>query len=187
MTVDKGGLAQRGLVSAAHVLSVINKARLDDDIIRPGYPDGPKSKTNRIGSLKDFIYLVHYDDEVGAAISSNEDDVAFVSLDEGIPTDDVNLVPDPATPDRLVKLRGVATAEELLGYRGIKAFKFGRTSKFTEGVVSGFSELPIELPDRRTYLYTQVVQVESTTTTPFSAPGDSARRFTTMTSRRLAL
>jgi hypothetical protein len=54
---------------------MLNTALADNDqagdpIIRPGYPDGPKAVANRVGYLRDFSYLSHYQKQVGDVITS---------------------------------------------------------------------------------------------------------------------
>jgi hypothetical protein len=154
---------------------MMNRAQIGDDVIKPGWPDGPRARNNRIGVLRDFSYLGHYETDVGRALAANEADVGLVALDEAVATDDWNLVPDPASPEKLKKISGMVSEDDLLSYRGKEVFKFGRSSQLTRGTFSGFvtEPCPIKLPDGRTYLYSNVVQVARSDKSPFSKSGDS--------------
>lgn len=171
-----------GFISAAHVLSMLNRARADsrqgDPVIRPGYPDGPKSAAHRIGLIGDFTYLGHYDEDEGDIVSPNCEDVALVVLDSEVSTDECNLVPDPADPSSGKRKRvsgSLTLAESSERYRSQQVFKLGRTTKLTAGEFIGIEteSLPITLPDRRVYIYTDLLLIKRNGKDRFSADGDS--------------
>lgn len=171
-----------GFISAAHVMSMLNRAKPGgssngDPVIRPGNPDGPNSAAHRIGFLRDFTYLGHYDDdETGAVISPNREDVALVLLDKDVEADESNLVPDPATPSSLKRISSaLSLAKSIRDYKNERVFKLGRTTKLTSGRFIGIEtdSCPIMLPDRRVYMYTDLLIIEREGKTPFSADGDS--------------
>ena len=175
VTVRSKSREYLGATSAAHVLSMLNKADRGDPIISPGHPDGPNILDNKIGTLADFTFLNHYSDDEKWANLINHADIAVVKLDEANDWPETTLVPIPAEPSRKKKIVEVVKKEELLTYIGEKAFKMGRSSGLTVGTfdVVSIKQSPIRLPDGRTYIYRDMIAVKGEGDKPFSLPGDS--------------
>ncbi|HEX5852234.1 MAG TPA: hypothetical protein VFY36_03990 [Solirubrobacteraceae bacterium] len=172
---------QLGFVSAGHVMSMLNRAKTGDaphgdPIIRPGNPDGPKSTRNRIGYLREFVYLSHHDDELADVALDNSEDVALGLFDKDVGCDELNLVPDPKDPASLRRVSPSPPLEDLVRqYGSQRVFKVGRTTKLTAGRLVGIEtgRCPIMLPDRRIYIFSGLILIEREKRAPFSSDGDS--------------
>jgi hypothetical protein len=172
LRVKKTG--QVALAGASHVLSIISKAKPGDAVLQPGYPDGPKTAENRIATLFNFTYLVHYSD-IQSGTSLNTDDIAVAVLDNQENYPSANLLPDYKDADKKIKLKNVLSGDDLIDYLEKPVFKLGRTTGVTEGLFVGVYATPqgIRRPDGRTYLYENVLLVQNKGTNAFSSPGDS--------------
>ncbi len=117
------------LAGASHVLAINNSAKRGDPVLIPGYPDGSRRMANRIGTVADYIYLVHHQDEDRFdAHSVNTEDIAVVALDQPERCPSANLVPNPKDPDRRIRQKGDVPVEELVERIAEPFFKLGRTS-----------------------------------------------------------
>lgn len=163
------------IASASHVLSMINSAQKDDPIILPGFPDGHRTLSNKIGVVTDFTFLVHHQNVVVQTRSVNTEDVAVAKLDNQENCPSVNLVPNPKNPDEKIKLKGCLSDEELIERMQEPVFKVGRTTSFTEGIFDAVTTTPhsIRLPDRKVYLYKNTLVVRNKGKKAFSLHGDS--------------
>ena len=180
VTYEERGTSLPGFVGSAHVLGMVNAAVVGreqdaDAIIRPGVPDGPKSVASRVGYLKDYSYLSHYQKRARKVITPNLEDVGLVIFDDDIEHDEVNLVPNPQDDQKRKRVTGVVRTEEILAYCGTKVYKIGRTSGLTEGTFSGIetAQCSIKLPDGLVYIYTNVLQIAAPPGKIFSESGDS--------------
>jgi hypothetical protein len=167
-----------GIISASHVLAINNTAEIGDPVLHPGYPDGPRVLTSRVGVLDNFTYLVHHqkdpeDDNEGSE-PSNTEDVAVVKLDDQQRCPQINWVPNPKDPDRRIQLKGHLSIDETIRRIAEPVYKVGRTSKFTKGILEhAVVHYPIRLPDRKVYVYKNIFDVSFTNGEAFSQPGDS--------------
>lgn len=178
------------LAGASHVLAMINTANRGDAILQPGYPDGQKILTNRIGVITNYTYLVHYEESLAYGQSANTEDIAVVQLDDQQHWPSANLVPDPRDPkNKKIKLKGYLSDEELIARINERVFKMGRTTEFTEGVYHGVIAGPqaIELPDRKVYLYKNVFMVKNKGMQAFSQPGDSGSLVYTLDGKAIGM
>ena len=165
-----------GVTSAAHVLALSKNTEQGDPILVPGYPDGPRVRKNQIGILHDYTLLVHHlDDDEESPIPLNSDDVAIVKLSPQPSSTPKNLVPNPKDPKEMSKISGILNANELFNYVGESVYKTGRTSGFTKGIIdtTNIVQYPITLPNRKNYLFTNVLAIEHEGSKAFSQPGDS--------------
>ena len=163
------------LTSAAHVLSILNRAEPGDPILFPGHPDGPNVLGNKVGTLTDFTYLRHYTERDQWANLLNQEDIAVVRLDNPDEWPDTTLVPNPSNPSTRKKVSEFVTKPEMLDYVSKKVFKIGRTSGLTTGTfeVIGIEQYPIRLPDGRVYMYRDLLAIKGDENKRFSLPGDS--------------
>jgi hypothetical protein len=163
-----------GFVSASHVLAINNTAEKEDPILQPGHPDGPRSLDNKLGTLANYIFLVHYRKGEEEIAPTNTEDVALVRLedDQNLPAS--NLVPNPDDPERRITIKGCIPAERLFEKIEEPVYKIGRTSGFTSGILefTNIQPYPIRLPDRKSYLFKDVACVRPAKGS-FSLPGDS--------------
>jgi hypothetical protein len=168
-----------GFVGASHVLGLVNTAKPGDDILHPCPPDGPRVKGNKVGILADFTYLIHHDEsseEINENLSpGNTEDIAAVMVDDQQKCPECNLVPDPKDPTREMKLKGQLSDTETIERIAEPVYKVGRTTGFTEGILeyASVSRYPIRLPDRKLYIYSNIIGVTFSEGKPFSEPGDS--------------
>ncbi|MGK7873150.1 MAG: hypothetical protein AB4426_07500 [Xenococcaceae cyanobacterium] len=166
-----------GFTSCSHVLSINNTAQGNDIIIMPGHPDKPKVSTHKIGVIDRFIYLTHYSDEPGINVL-NCSDVALVKIEpgrKGVKIPKTNQLVDPEDQIKRIELKGSLNREESVYRLGELVFKVGRSTDFTEGVLDivGLQSQAIQLPDRKLYVYTDVLGVQWINNKPFSQHGDS--------------
>jgi hypothetical protein len=176
VTVKSGHRDFLCLTSAAHVLSMLNQAEPGDPIILPGYPDGPNVLENRIGSLLNYTFLNHYADTQDWANVLNGPDVAIVKLANAQEWPDTTLVPSPDDPGKLKRVHEVVGQRgEALDYIGKTVFKIGRTTGMTRGIVEaiGIEQTAIRLPNKRLYMYRDLIAIKGCEGKPFSEPGDS--------------
>ena len=170
--VSRGNENWTGIIGSSHVLSMINTGERGEDVIQPGWPDGPRVFDNRMGKLETYTYLVHYQQK-GDAL--NGEDIALVRPleDEKVPK--ANLVPKPKDPDRNMRLKGCLPSERLFEHCGESVYKVGRTTGFTEGVldVTNVPQYSVQLPNGRVYVFRDVAAVKNKNRRPFSRPGDS--------------
>jgi len=161
--------------SAAHVLSMLNRARKGDPVLFPGHPDGPRILGNKVGTLEDYTFLNHYNDELEWENLLNDVDVAVVKLVRPNDWPDTNLVPDPTEPNRRKRIRAVVEKDQLVDYLGKKVFKSGRTTQLTAGLfeVCGATQYAIRLPDGKVYMYRDLLLITGEGDKPFSEAGDS--------------
>lgn len=160
------------IIGSSHVLSMINTGQKGEDIIHPGWPDGPRVFDNRIGTLENYTYLVHHQQK-GDAL--NREDIAVVRpfADDRIPT--ANLVTNPKDQRKKINLKGCVPSEDLFKHIDESVYKNGRSSGFTEGVleVTNVPQYSVQLPNRRVYVFSDVAAVKNMNNRPFSKPGDS--------------
>jgi hypothetical protein len=180
VTYEKGGTSLPGFVGSAHVLGMLNAADAGreqnaDPIIRPGVPDGPKSYASRIGYLKDYSYLSHYQKRASRVTTPNREDVGLALFYDDTSYDDVNLVPNPQNSQGRKRITGVVQTEEIQTYCGTRVYKIGRTSGLTQGTFSGIEtdQFSIKLPDGQVYIYFNVFLIEAPPGKIFSKSGDS--------------
>jgi hypothetical protein len=163
------------LTSAAHVLSMLNRAEEGDPILFPGHPDGPNVLGNKVGTLANFTYLNHYSDNENWADLTNHEDIAVVKLEDPDKWPAANLVPNPKEASRRKKISEIVKKSQTLDYVGKKVFKAGRTSALTQGLleVAAIGQFGIRLPDGRMYMYRDLLAIKGDGDRPFSLPGDS--------------
>jgi hypothetical protein len=173
-------------LGAAHVLNVNNGAERGEPVISPGFPDGPRSLANRVGKLRNTIFLVHHQD---ADTPRNTVDAAVVEIDEDAEIEPKNLVPDPERPDRRAKLNGLVGAEELSSLIGSPVYKCGRTTGFTSGSLEivGVNRYAVRLTNGRVYQYDDLLCIKRDGKKPFSDGGDSGALVYTQDRRGLGL
>jgi len=164
-----------GLIGASHVLAMNNTAKKGEPVLHPGSPDGARVLDNKIGTLANYTYLVHYQDEEEDTDPLNTEDVALVKPDDPEKLPSANMVPNPKDPNSRVKLKDCLPAEHLFERVGEDVFKQGRTTGFTAGTldVASVMSYSIQLPDGRVYAYKDLAVVKNKGSKPFSQPGDS--------------
>jgi hypothetical protein len=183
----KGSPGRPCFIGAAHVLSRMNSGRAGDAVLRPGPPDGPRSKRSQVGTLRDFSFLTRHDADLTDALTPNLVDAALVGIGDGIAHDSSNLVPHPKGGRRR-RIKSCVPDDELSDYRSGRVFKFGRTTKLTKGTFLGIDGGPIDvrLPDGRLYRFLDLIIIEKLGPT-FSADGDSGSLVVTDDIRALGL
>lgn len=112
---DKAG--DKYILSNNHVLAQVNKAKIGDDIFQPGPADGGTPLANRVARLHRFV-PINVDGQTG-----NRVDAAIGRLVSGAST--------KLKVCQIGKITGTAQAVE-----DMKICKHGRTSGFTEGIVT---------------------------------------------------
>ena len=161
-----------GIIGSSHVLSMINSGQKGEDIIQPGWPDGPRVFDNRIGTLENYTYLVHYQQK-GDAL--NTEDIAVIRplAEDRLPIS--NLVTNPKDQKKKINLKGCLPSKELFKQLGESVYKVGRSSGFTEGIldVTNVPQYSVQLPNGRLYIFSDVAAVKNISRRPFSEPGDS--------------
>jgi hypothetical protein len=159
------------LIGSSHVLSMINTGEKNDDIIHPGWPDGPRVFKNRIGKLTNYTYLVHYQQK-GDAL--NREDIAIVRPIEEKMIPSANLVPNPKDQKRRIKLKGCIPSDKLFEQLGESVYKLGRNG-FSEGTleVVNVPQYSVQFPNGKVYIFQDVGAVKNKGGHPFSKPGDS--------------
>jgi len=164
-----------GLISASHVLAMNNTAKKGEAVLHPGSPDGPRVLDNKIGTLVNYTYLVHYQDEDEDTDPLNTEDIALIKPDDPERLPSANMVPNPNDPDTRIKLKGSIPAEQLFERVGEQVYKQGRTTGFTVGTldVASVMNYSIQLPDGRLYVYKDLAVVKNVAGKRFSLPGDS--------------
>lgn len=175
--VEAGIQAKRwhGFISASHVLAMNNTAEMGDPILHPGSPDGARALGNKIGTLADYTYLVHYQDKDGDLDPLNTEDIALVKPDDAERLPSANLVPNPKDQDKKIKLSGYVPADQIFERVGEEVYKVGRTTGFTSGIldVANIMKFSIQLPNRKIYIYKDVYAVKNIGQKRFSRSGDS--------------
>ena len=168
----------KGFTSASHVLGLLGQAELDDKILCPGPPDGPRDLENTSGYLRKCIALCHYKGQATPRKIFNKTDIAIAEMKEDVDFPSANLVPDPKSPEtRFIQLQKVLSLKEMLNLSdGGEVYTFGRSSGFAKGklISVNVQAFPIRLADRRSYLYGDLGIIEAINRKRgFSLPGDS--------------
>lgn len=178
-----------GIISASHVLAMNNTAKKGEAILHPGSPDGPRVLENKIGTLANYTYLVHYQDEDDDSDPLNTEDIALVKPDDPDRVPSTNMVPNPKDPTSRIKLKECFPAERLFEHVGEEVFKQGRTTGFTSGIldVASVMNYPIQLPDGKVYAYKDLAVVKNSGSKQFSQPGDSGSMVYTADGKALGL
>jgi hypothetical protein len=172
----RGKYMYRGCTSAAHVLFVNKEAEKGDPVISPGRPDGVGDIADKIGKLGRCAILAHYSQQNDPNAVLNTVDLATVELDDDVESPETNYVRDPTNPNALMPITGVLGSDNLIGHLSRPVYMVGRTSGFSEGILDavGLATYPIELPNRKKYLYGELNVVKpKSSKKAFSAAGDS--------------
>jgi hypothetical protein len=144
------------ILSNNHVLADENRCKAGDAILQPGEMDGGKKSKDQVAALHRFIAL--------SKTRPNVLDCATAKLLAGI---DWNV-------DRLTGLGRLAGLSDRPLDPGLRVAKVGRTTGLTRGRISAFEldDLAI-VYDMGNIIFNDSLEIESTTSRPFSDGGDS--------------
>jgi hypothetical protein len=158
------------ILSNNHVLANENKARKGDDILQPGAFDGGQNPGQKAGELRRFIRLK----KAGA----NQVDCAVASVDGEIKFDHRTLT-------GLGKLAGLG---DPVFADNDQVAKVGRTTGTTKGRVSAFElDNVVVQYDLGAVKFDGQIEVETTSSGPFSQGGDSGSLIVDADRRAVAL
>jgi len=144
------------ILSNNHVLANEDAARIGDVVIQPGTHDGGRRRTDRVGTLLDFVPLKNS--------GANLVDAALASVDSGIGI-------DAATLTGVGQLAGLR--QDILE-PGAIVLKVGRTTGATRGVVTAIEVDDLVIGyDRGDLSFDRQIEIEGAETGPFSDGGDS--------------
>lgn len=145
---------RRYILSNNHVLANANNASIGDPIFQPGRLDGGIPLMNQIGHLARFV-PIRFDG------GENKADCALAEV-------------DPATVLSEVCSIGVVRGT-VLASRNMIAFKHGRTTGLTRGVVTDIdADIRVDYPGNGEAFFTNTIVVRGVPPTiPFSDGGDS--------------
>ena len=144
------------ILSNNHVLADENRCKVGDAILQPGDIDGGKKQADQVAKLLKFIPL--------SSAKPNTLDCATAKLLDGIEWD----------VDRLTGLGRLAGLSDRPLEPGLRVAKVGRTTGLTRGRISAFEldDLAI-VYDMGNIIFDDSLEIESTTSRPFSDGGDS--------------
>lgn len=154
--VTRRGKSDVLILSNNHVLADENRCKVGDAILQPGDMDGGKKQSDQVAKLLKFIPL--------SSTKPNTLDCATAKLLDGTELD----------VDRLTGLGRLAGLSDRPLEPGLRVAKVGRTTGLTRGRISAFEldDLAI-VYDMGNIIFNDSLEIESTTSRPFSDGGDS--------------
>jgi hypothetical protein len=173
-------------VTAAHVVSLNSAVQIGDEIFCPGNGSVRyKKKGYKFGVLSEAIQLHPLNPAIRGEVDSAEDiaiesDVALVRImdDRELRMPIANVVPDPAdpeNPEKKIKVTAAVREEDLGTFLIDDVYLFGAVSGFSQGVLTdiGINKKILRLPNRKNYMYIDLLGIAPPKGQAFSQPGDS--------------
>jgi hypothetical protein len=157
------------MLSNNHVLANENAAKEGDPILQPGYADGGRKPKDTVGKLGPFVKL--------KKTGSNQVDAALATLSKSTKF-------DPSALRGGGKLTG-SVGSDLTEFEKVE--KLGRTTGRTKGRITAFElDNVVVAYDMGNIKFDDQLEIESSTSSPFSQGGDSGSLIFTA-EERLAL
>jgi len=131
LVIDPSG--NRYILSNNHVLAAINDAQIGDPILQPGAYDGGTVQNDQIATLSAFQpidFSSNGTNKFDAAIALTNDVLNSTPADDGYGTPSATLYGDG---------NGDGFFDNVSALLGVNVIKYGRTTKLTQGQVSGIN------------------------------------------------